>query len=235
MRLQLIHNPDATANRLHVNPADLDQAENDIEHSVLVRAAPVVGGRASVMEVRADQAVPRGKAACSANTRVNLLANDNDEIVLEYLESMGLQAVLLQPVGRVLTDAEVAMLPGVLRRQATFPMARKDQMFLTLGEERVSFIVSKSKPAYGWFDPEFTRFDLKNKVSRSALMDGPAVSFDDIGGLDATIEEIRELVIGPWRHPEVWQAAGQIPSRGILLHGPLGRERRCSPRPLRVK
>ena len=50
MRLQLIHNPDATANRLHVNPADLDQAENDIEHSVLVRAAPVVGGRASVME-----------------------------------------------------------------------------------------------------------------------------------------------------------------------------------------
>ena len=81
MRLQLIHNPDATANRLHVNPADLDQAENDIEHSVLVRAAPVVGGRANVMEVRADQAVPRGKAACSANTRVNLLANDNDEIV----------------------------------------------------------------------------------------------------------------------------------------------------------
>ena len=75
---------------------------------------------------------------------------------------MGLQAVLLQPVGRVLTDAEV-LLPGVLRRRATFPMARKDQMFLTLGEERVSFIVSKSKPAYGWFDPEFTRFDLQKQ------------------------------------------------------------------------
>lgn len=222
MRLHLIHNPDAAANRLHVNPADLDQAENEIEHSVLVRAAPVVGGRDSVMEVRADPAVPRGKAACSANTRVNLLAHDNDEIRLEHVESVGLQAMMLQPVGRVLTDAEVGMLPGVLRRQATFPIARKDQIFLTLGEERVSFIVSKSQPAYGWFDPEYTKFAVRNKVSRSALMDGPAVSFDDIGGLDATIEELRELVIGPWLHPEVWQAAGQNPSRGILLHGPPG-------------
>ena len=97
-------------------------------------------------------------------------------------------------------------------------MARKDRYFLTLGEERVSFIVSKSS-RIRLVRSQFTRFDLKNKVSRSALMDGPAVSFDDIGGLDATIEEIRELVIGPWRHPEVWQAQGKSP-RGILLHGP---------------
>ena len=43
MRLQLSQS-DATANRLHVNPADLDQAENDIEHSVLVRGLRSLGG-----------------------------------------------------------------------------------------------------------------------------------------------------------------------------------------------
>ena len=50
----------------------------------------------------------------------------------------------------------------------------------------------------------------------------PSVSFEDIGGLDETIEEIKEIAIVPLLHPEVYQKAGQDPPKGILLYGPPG-------------
>ena len=40
----------------------------------------------------------------------------------------------------------------------------------------------------------------------------------DIGGLDETIEEIKEIAIVPLLHPEVYQRAGQDPPKGILLY-----------------
>ncbi|AXI25570.1 proteasome-activating nucleotidase [Methanofervidicoccus sp. A16] len=50
----------------------------------------------------------------------------------------------------------------------------------------------------------------------------PNVSFDDIGGLDEQIREIREVVELPLTHPELFEKVGIEPPKGVLLYGPPG-------------
>jgi transitional endoplasmic reticulum ATPase len=48
------------------------------------------------------------------------------------------------------------------------------------------------------------------------------VTYDDIGGLGDTVDQIREMVELPLRHPELFQRLGIDPPKGVLLHGPPG-------------
>jgi transitional endoplasmic reticulum ATPase len=50
----------------------------------------------------------------------------------------------------------------------------------------------------------------------------PRVSYEDIGGLDETIQHLREMVELPMRYPELFQRLGVKPPKGVLLHGPPG-------------
>src|SRR5688572_20950280 len=48
------------------------------------------------------------------------------------------------------------------------------------------------------------------------------VTYDDIGGLGDTINNVREMIELPLKHPELFQRLGIDPPKGILLHGPPG-------------
>jgi transitional endoplasmic reticulum ATPase len=48
------------------------------------------------------------------------------------------------------------------------------------------------------------------------------VTYDDIGGLSATVDQVREMVELPLRHPELFQRLGIDPPKGVLLYGPPG-------------
>jgi len=50
----------------------------------------------------------------------------------------------------------------------------------------------------------------------------PSVSYEDIGGLDSELEQVREMIELPMRHPELFQQLGIEPPKGVLLHGPPG-------------
>ncbi|WP_290597274.1 MULTISPECIES: proteasome-activating nucleotidase [unclassified Archaeoglobus] len=52
--------------------------------------------------------------------------------------------------------------------------------------------------------------------------DRPEVSYEDIGGLDAQIEEIREAVELPMLKPELFAEIGIEPPKGVLLYGSPG-------------
>ncbi|HXY87192.1 MAG TPA: proteasome-activating nucleotidase [Candidatus Acidoferrales bacterium] len=54
------------------------------------------------------------------------------------------------------------------------------------------------------------------------IIDSPNVSYDDIGGLDSQIQEIRETVELPLLKPELFKRVGIEPPRGVLLYGPPG-------------
>jgi transitional endoplasmic reticulum ATPase len=51
---------------------------------------------------------------------------------------------------------------------------------------------------------------------------GIDVTYDDIGGLGSTTEQIREMVELPLKHPELFRRLGIDPPKGVLLHGPPG-------------
>ncbi|MDQ3387889.1 MAG: CDC48 family AAA ATPase [Gemmatimonadota bacterium] len=48
------------------------------------------------------------------------------------------------------------------------------------------------------------------------------VTYDDIGGVGNTVEQFREMIELPLKHPELFQRLGIDPPKGVLLHGPPG-------------
>ncbi|KFY63084.1 hypothetical protein V496_04217 [Pseudogymnoascus sp. VKM F-4515 (FW-2607)] len=59
----------------------------------------------------------------------------------------------------------------------------------------------------------------KKEVDRNPPAD---ISLANLGGVDAVIEELNELVAMPMLYPETYLRTGIQPPRGVLLHGPPG-------------
>ena len=59
--------------------------------------------------------------------------------------------------------------------------------------------------------------DVRAKVME--LVELPDVSYDQVGGLEAQIQEVRETVELPLTNPEIFQDIGIEPPRGVLLYG----------------
>ncbi|WP_418285754.1 CDC48 family AAA ATPase [Halorubrum sp. DTA46] len=55
-----------------------------------------------------------------------------------------------------------------------------------------------------------------------ASEDAPDITYEDIGGLDDELEQVREMIELPMRHPELFKRLGIDPPQGVLLHGPPG-------------
>ena len=59
-------------------------------------------------------------------------------------------------------------------------------------------------------------------VERYLIMEKPKTTWNDIGGLKEQVDEIKEVVELPLKHPELFKKIGIHPPKGILLHGPPG-------------
>jgi len=54
------------------------------------------------------------------------------------------------------------------------------------------------------------------------VSDPSAIGYDDIGGLDAAVSQVRELVELPLANPEPFRALNITAPHGVLLSGPPG-------------
>jgi proteasome regulatory subunit len=59
--------------------------------------------------------------------------------------------------------------------------------------------------------------DVRAKIME--LVEAPDVSYDQVGGLDSQIQEIKETVELPLTRPEIFEQIGIEPPRGVLLFG----------------
>lgn len=64
--------------------------------------------------------------------------------------------------------------------------------------------------------------DKKFNVEQFVIMEKPKVSFDDIGGLDEQIQEVKEVIELPLKKPELFKKMGVTPPKGVLLYGSPG-------------
>ena len=58
--------------------------------------------------------------------------------------------------------------------------------------------------------------------SLGLIVERPKTRYSDLGGIDGTLQVIRELIEYPLSHPEVFSHLGVEPPRGVLLRGPPG-------------
>lgn len=69
---------------------------------------------------------------------------------------------------------------------------------------------------------ENTEIELRADFEEAKELRRADVTYDDIGGMAATIDQLREMVELPLRYPELFQRLGVDPPKGVLLHGPPG-------------
>lgn len=68
-----------------------------------------------------------------------------------------------------------------------------------------------------------TKIDDENdNINREDDEKTDEVGYDDIGGCDRQLAQIRELVELPLRHPQIFRTVGIPPPKGVLMYGPPG-------------
>ena len=63
---------------------------------------------------------------------------------------------------------------------------------------------------------------IKMKTKGAEKERSAKISYEDIGGLDAPIQRIREMIELPLKYPQVFERLGIDPPKGVFLHGPPG-------------
>lgn len=108
--------------------------------------------------------------------------------------------------------------------QGTFP----DDIFRSLFQQRafglqeIRLVVTSTKPKGIVRVTENTEIELRPQYVEPEEPRGIDVTYDDIGGIGDTIEQVREMIELPLRHPELFHRLGIDPPKGVLLHGPPG-------------
>ena len=64
--------------------------------------------------------------------------------------------------------------------------------------------------------------EYDSRVKSMELEEKPVEDYTDIGGLDKQIEELREAVVYPITHKELYINIGIRPPKGVLMFGPPG-------------
>ncbi|ASJ05979.1 proteasome-activating nucleotidase [Thermococcus pacificus] len=54
------------------------------------------------------------------------------------------------------------------------------------------------------------------------VIERPQVTYTDVGGLEKQLQELREAIELPLKHPELFEKVGIEPPKGVLLYGPPG-------------
>eukprot|EP01096_Ripella_sp_DP13-Kostka_P006128 TRINITY_DN2171_c0_g1_i1.p1 TRINITY_DN2171_c0_g1~~TRINITY_DN2171_c0_g1_i1.p1 ORF type:complete len:818 (-),score=490.25 TRINITY_DN2171_c0_g1_i1:116-2545(-) len=106
----------------------------------------------------------------------------------------------------------------------SFRPVMKGDLFTCRGAMRqVEFKVVDTEPAPYCIVASDTLIHYEGEaIKREDEESANQVGYDDIGGCRKQLEQIRELVELPLRHPQLFKTIGIKPPKGILLYGPPG-------------
>ncbi|WP_375427576.1 CDC48 family AAA ATPase [uncultured Sphingomonas sp.] len=125
-------------------------------------------------------------------------------------------------LGRPLVGGDIVATAGHQRVDQLDPNVRRfvNQPAYALQEIRL-LVVSAAPKGVVQID-ENTEVELRTEYEEPQAARRADVTYDDIGGMGPTIDQLREMVELPLRYPELFQRLGVDPPKGVLLHGPPG-------------
>ncbi len=174
--------------------------------------------------------------------RANAGVGSGDFVVLRRVESKPATRVIFAPAqqnlrlqgsanalkrtfyGRPLCQGDVVATAGQQRLNPG-DMPNHVRSFMNapayaLQEIRLS-VVSASPKGVVHID-EQTEIELRTEYEEPHQARRADVTYDDIGGMGPTIDQLREMVELPLRYPQLFERLGVDPPKGVLLHGPPG-------------
>jgi transitional endoplasmic reticulum ATPase len=108
-----------------------------------------------------------------------------------------------------------------LTREAALEAVRRIMPKLNLAEETIpTEILDALTVELRDFENALKR--VQPSAMREVMVEAPTITWDDIGGLDAARDRLKEGVELPLKHPEAFRRIGIRPAKGFLLYGPPG-------------
>jgi len=160
-------------------------------------------------------------------TRKNAGTGLGDRVVIKRAETKEAREVTLAPLiseGQQIqfgAGIEILVKKGLLKR----PIYKGDSVVIpgiALFGSSLPFVVINTSPNGIVSVSEETNITVKEEAARTVEIEGPRVSYEDIGGLHDEILKVREMIELPLKHPELFDRLGIDPPKGVLLHGPPG-------------
>jgi transitional endoplasmic reticulum ATPase len=195
-------------------PADLQRIGARAGDVLRITGGTVAVGRAELSDDGFE-----GMIQIDGTCRSNCSAGLQEQVTVTPIEHEQAVAVRLSPlwVGappatiapeRMLEDlVGVPVIAGCVVRVPTFAKAVNFQVVRTIPSGTV--VIGK-------------RTDLRIVEGEQTAACAPAVSYEDIGGLEREVARVREIVELPLKYPRIFERLGILAPKGVLLYGPPG-------------
>jgi len=160
-----------------------------------------------------------GTIQIDGTCRSNCSAGLQEQVTAAPVEAQQAVAVRLSPLwvgaapatiasARMLEDlVGVPVIEGCVVRVPTFAKALNFRAVRTIPAGPV--VIGK-------------RTDIRVIEGEQTAARAPAVSYEDIGGLEREVTRVREIVELPLKYPRIFERLGILAPKGVLLYGPPG-------------
>ncbi|MDB5738671.1 MAG: ATPase, partial [Sphingomonas bacterium] len=125
-------------------------------------------------------------------------------------------------LGRPLTQGDIVATAGQQRVDNMPPGVQNMLRAPAYALQEIRLAVIATVPKGVVHVDENTEIELRPEYEEPKEARRADVTYDDIGGMGPTIDQLREMVELPLRYPELFQRLGVDPPKGVLLHGPPG-------------
>jgi transitional endoplasmic reticulum ATPase len=179
----------------------------------------ITGGAVAVARAELSEDGYEGMIQIDGTCRSNCSAGLQEQVTVTRIESEQAVAVRLSPLwvgaapatiapDRMLEDLiGVAVIAGGAVRVPTFAKAVNFQVVRTIPAGPV--VIGK-------------RTDIRVVEGEQTAARAPAVSYEDIGGLEREVARVREMVELPLKYSRIFERLGILAPKGVLLYGPPG-------------
>ena len=179
----------------------------------------ITAGTSAVARAEISNEGYEGTIQIDGTARSNCGAGLQEQVSVAPIESVPAVAVRFSPLWagaapaiiapeRMLEDLQgVPVVAGCAVRVPTFAKAVNFQVVRTIPSGPV--VIGK-------------RTDIRVVEGEQTAARAPAVSYEDIGGLEREMARIREIVELPLKHARIFERLGILAPKGVLLYGPPG-------------
>ncbi len=167
----------------------------------------------------------RGRAIIriDGNIRGNAHAGIDEKVKIRKAEVHEARKVVIQPTHPIrLSGFEQSFARIIAGR----PVVEGQEFRVALLGTTLTFVITKLSPKGVGIVTQNTEIELKEepyspKTGKKAT-DLADIHYEDIGGLGRELDQVREMIELPLRHPEIFERLGIEPPKGVLLYGPPG-------------
>jgi transitional endoplasmic reticulum ATPase len=179
----------------------------------------ITGGTTAVGRVEVGDESHEGMIQVDGTCRSNCSAGLHEQVTVARAESEQAVAVRLTPMWVGAAPATIAQ-DRMVEDLVGVPVTAGCVVRVPTFAKAVNFQVVRTIPSGTVVIGKHT--DIRVVEGDQTAAKAPAVSYEDIGGLEREVARVREIVELPLKFPRVFERLGILAPKGVLLYGPPG-------------